>query len=32
LTKAAAEVTKWKIACEQEQVKLIKTLSGFLGI
>ena len=25
LAKAAAEVTKWKIACEQEQVKLIKT-------
>jgi DNA repair exonuclease SbcCD ATPase subunit len=25
LSKAAAEVTKWKIACEQEQVKLIKT-------
>jgi DNA repair exonuclease SbcCD ATPase subunit len=26
LAKAAAEVTKWKIACEQEQVKLLKTL------
>ncbi len=25
LAKAAAEVTKWKIACEQEQVKLLKT-------
>jgi DNA repair exonuclease SbcCD ATPase subunit len=25
LAKAAAEVNKWKIACEQEQVKLIKT-------
>ena len=25
LVKAAAEVNKWKIACEQEQVKLIKT-------
>ena len=25
LAKAAAEVTKWKIACEQEQIKLIKT-------
>ena len=25
LAKASAEVTKWKIACEQEQVKLIKT-------
>jgi DNA repair exonuclease SbcCD ATPase subunit len=24
LAKAAAEVTKWKIACEQEQVKLLK--------
>ena len=25
LAKAAAEVNKWKIACEQEQIKLLKT-------